>query len=129
MEERVKINYKSSMDRQPGAVWETNKCGKIEIIGKVDDGTGKYYLIKFLNTGYTKVVSGSHFKTGEIRDPYAKSVYGIGYVGEGNYSITKNKRESQLWYNMLARCYSSKYHENCPSYINCEVCERWHNFQ
>jgi hypothetical protein len=30
---------------------------------------------------------------------------------------------------MLKRCYDEKLHEKEPTYINCEVCEEWHNFQ
>lgn len=129
MDYKLKTNYRSSEDRQPGAIWDTNRSGKFEIIGKIDDGTGKHYLIRFLNTGHEQIVSGSAFKTGTIRDPYARIAKGIGYIGEGPYSYTKNKKEGTLWHNMLVRCYDPKYWEKCPTYIGCEVCERWQNFQ
>lgn len=29
------------------------------------------------------------------------------------------------WYNMMARCYSKKYQDTYPSYVNCIVCEDW----
>lgn len=32
------------------------------------------------------------------------------------------------WQSMLSRCYSVKYHERHPSYIDCEVCEEWKTF-
>ena len=66
------------------------------------------------------------------RDPYRRNTYGIGYIGEGQYkSSNEGKKTSQYscWMNMLQRCYSEKYHERQPTYIDCEVCEEWHNFQ
>lgn len=129
---KIKTSYKSPKERQPGAIWESNRCGKFEIIGKVDDGTGKYYKIKFLNTGHECIANGSAFKTGTVRDPMARLAFGIGYLGVGSNKPTKNgkiTREGHLWYNMLERCYCDKYHENTPTYKDCFVCERWHCFQ
>lgn len=54
------------------------------------------------------------------------SKYGVndmprGWIVESEW----NKRVYQLWMNMLVRCYNKKYHEKQPTYIECEVCERW----
>lgn len=46
--------------------------------------------------------------------------------------MVENKKETKcykVWHSMLARCYDMKYHEKRPSYINCEICKEWHNFQ
>jgi hypothetical protein len=65
-----------------------------------------------------------------MKDLYNKTVYGIGYIGEGNYKITVNKQRTNIsntWKNMLQRCYKGlKTH---PSYIGVTVCNEWHNFQ
>jgi hypothetical protein len=65
-----------------------------------------------------------------MKDLYNKTVYGIGYIGEGNYKITINKQRTNIsntWKNMLQRCYKGlKTH---PSYIGVTVCDEWHNFQ
>ena len=45
---KLKTSYKSVPERQPGARWTTKRYGEFEIIGKIDDGTGKYYYIKFI---------------------------------------------------------------------------------
>ena len=37
----------------------------------------------------------------------------------------KNCRIYETWTNMLARCYSEKYHERFPTYVECSVCKRW----
>lgn len=126
------IVYKSPKERQPGSEWDTLKCGKLKIIGKVANTQGKKYLIKFLNTGYECVVDGSHFSSGEIRDPMARLAQGIGYLGVGEHTITKKgkvTKEGHLWHNMLIRCYSEEYQNRTPTYKGCSVCERWQCFQ
>lgn len=131
-EVKIKTVYKSPSDRQPGAIWKTNRCGEFQIIGKVDDHTGKHYLIKFLNTGFEMVTGGSAFKTGTVRDPMAKLLYGRGYIGVGPYKTSSNCKLTKwgsLWHNMFMRCYDSSYLKRTPSYEGCSVCERWHCFQ
>lgn len=66
------------------------------------------------------------------RNLYDRTVFGIGFMGEGPYKSCVNYKKTPqyiCWKNMLQRCYSSEYHERQPSYIGCEVCEEWHNFQ
>jgi len=61
-----------------------------------------------------------------------KLMYGIGYNSRGTYRASKNRKSTKAyitWADMIKRCYSSKYHENKPTYIDCSVDERWHDFQ
>lgn len=72
------------------------------------------------------------FKNGKIKCPYERSVYRVGYLGKGEYKASKNGKNTRVyktWSCMLKRCYDEKLHEKEPTYINCEVCEEWHNFQ
>lgn len=73
----------------------------------------------------------NNFKNGKISCPYERRIYGVGYLGEGNYKVRENGKLTKCyntWQNMLQRCYDDKYHEKQPTYINCEVCEEWHNY-
>ena len=73
-----------------------------------------------------------NFKNGEIKCPYERRYFGIGYLGEGKYKTRENGKMTKCynaWENMLRRCYSEKYHEKYPTYKECEVCEGWYNFQ
>ena len=73
-----------------------------------------------------------NFKNGNIKCPYEKRYYEVGYIGEGEYKACENGKITRVystWNNMLKRCYDEKYHEKQPTYINCEVCEELHNFQ
>ena len=72
------------------------------------------------------------FKNGEIRCPYEKRYYGVGYLGEGKYKVSENgevTRCYKTWYHMLTRCYSDKYKKKKPTYEDCKVYEELLNFQ
>lgn len=70
------------------------------------------------------------FKRGKIKNPYSRTVYGIGYLGEGKYKAIKGSNSRyDTWRSMIKRCYSEKEHMEHSSYKNCTVSEEWHNFQ
>lgn len=72
------------------------------------------------------------FKNGKIKCPYERTVYGVGYFGEGNYKASENRKHTRVyktWNHILERCYSEKYHEKRPSYVDCKVSKEFHNFQ
>ena len=80
----------------------------------------------FKNAKYQK------FKNGNIKCPYERRYFGIGYLGEGKYKVTEHGKLTRVystWYSMIERCYDEKYHEIRPTYINCEVDKDWLNFQ
>lgn len=79
-----------------------------------------------------KGVQYNSFKTGLIKCSYEKRTYGIGYLGEGEYKASENGKDTRVyktWTDMLQRCYDEKYQKRQPTYIGCEVCDEWLNFQ
>ena len=72
-----------------------------------------------------------NFKRGQIKNPYDKSKYGVGYIGVGKHKAKVNCKYNYIydaWADMLNRCYHSK--NRFPAYYGtCEVCSEWHNFQ
>ena len=74
-----------------------------------------------------------HFKKGQIKNPMTPSVFGVGFMGIGDYKSCdengKNTKCYEVWKSMLMRCYDSKYYEKRPTYKGCRVCENWWNFQ
>ena len=76
-----------------------------------------------VNTSY------GNFKKGEITNPYDKTVYGYGYVGEGKYNRKDNHNRYEKWSKMIRRCYDPYELNKRPTYINCFVCDEWLNFQ
>ncbi len=72
------------------------------------------------------------FKKGTISCPYEKRYYGVGYIGEGKYKMSKNGKLTKCyntWHDMLKRCYDKKLHKKHPTYKDCEVYNKWLNFQ
>ena len=90
-------------------------------------------IMKFDN-GYIKHGSYKEFKNKSVKSPYCKSVYGIGYIGEGKYKVSINGKSTkpyQYWISMIRRCYSNTKIDLKKNYVykDCSVCEEWHNFQ
>ena len=92
----------------------------IDLTVQFEDGT----VVK--NTAYKE------FSSGSIKNLNHPSVFGKGYMGEGEYKAwggTKLTKEYSTWFGMLTRCYDEKFHKKQPTYRGCTVDEKWHNFQ
>ena len=70
----------------------------------------------------------TNFKRGEVLNPYRRSYFGKGYLGEG-FKPTRKDKSMVCWQNMLKRSYTDYYATSHPTYLNCEVCDEWLNFQ
>ena len=86
---------------------------------------GNYYV--FQHTTYP------NFKNGCIKNPYDKSVFGIGYVGDGKYQTRINGVNTiyyNTWHDMIRRCYNEGTKDKFPAYYGiCKVCNQWLNMQ
>lgn len=89
--------------------------------------------IKFLSTGnIIRDVSAKEVKSGFIKNPLAKSVYGTGCFGEGPFKAKIAGRftpEYQIWIGMMTRVYSEVERIKHPTYEEVTVCNEWLNFQ
>ncbi|EJY3122535.1 hypothetical protein OGA32_000117 [Salmonella enterica] len=106
-----------------GDTFNTKMNGTLEIIGYSDRKS--YYKVRFIETGYVTEVRLCKIKRGKVKDKLKPRVYGVGFIGDGKYSVTTHYTLYQRWKHMLERCYSGNY----PNYADCIVCERWMNFQ
>ena len=87
--------------------------------------------VQFLKTGYCKVAEMKEVRSGEIKDPYIPSVYGVGVLG-AKYPTRVNRvktKEYELWTNMLVRCYSDSSKKRRPTYEGCEVSDNFKNYE
>lgn len=114
-----------------GAKFE-NKQGEIfEVIGKSDKKD--FFFIKFKDeNGFIAERSRTNIFKGNIKNPFHKINYGIGYIGVGKYKSSDKNRLTKAynaWRGMLERCYCEETRGKYPTYKNVEVCEEWHNFQ
>ena len=87
--------------------------------------------IQFLKTGYEMEVQLGNIRKGEVKDPYAPSVYGVGISGT-KYPPTINgviTKEYDLWQSMLQRCYSDIYKKKYPTYESCEASDKFKSYE
>lgn len=75
-----------------------------------------------------------NFKKGQIKNPYDKDLYGVGYIGVGKWKVKdetgKWSRVYLCWRHMIERCYFEKNKDLHKAYYGiCEVCDEWLNFQ
>lgn len=72
-----------------------------------------------------------HFANGNVRNPFNKSIFGIGIVGDKYQTKINNKhiKEYVAWSGMLERCFDSKYKENRPAYEQVTCCDEWLLFE
>lgn len=86
-----------------GTKHQTKNCGSLEIVGK----DGWYWrTVRFDDTGTIMRVRTSALRSGSIRDPYAKTVLGVGFSGELPEEFEKHPHRRMLytrWHNMLTR--------------------------
>lgn len=71
-------------------------------------------------------------KMGKVENPYFPTVRGRGYLGQGKYKTKQDGKKTRIyetWVGLFKRCYSDKWLERQPTYLGCEVCEEWYNFQ
>ena len=107
-----------------------NKFGSKMTISKYIDA--KNIIVEFSNPKFSIKTTYRNFKILNVRYPYDKSVYGVGFIGIGDYDASIDRKASpqyDTWHSMLQRCYDEKLHKKRPSYIGCTVIEEWHNFQ
>ena len=75
------------------------------------------------NTSYV------NFKRGQVKNPYDKTVFGIGYLGAGRHKMqypdTKTNTKTYMsWKNMLDRCYGKQNRNLHPAYFDIStVCD------
>lgn len=87
----------------PNEILQSNTCGPFVILQMRPE---KRTQVKFLNTGFVRWGNTDNIRAGKIRDPYAKTKYGVGCLGEGYKRVPYYKKAKQLWSNVLKRCYS-----------------------
>ena len=113
-----------------GRIVDTLHCGKAVVSEYTNN---KNVKVIFIDTGYllstTKrsLLSSSRPR---LRDPLAKSVFGVGCIGEGRHKAHNGPADTKsfsIWRAMLRRCYYKP--ESKPWREGCTVVEEWLDFQ
>ena len=97
-----------------GEIYENNLQQQFVILKEFSKkratGRGNYrmYTVKFLSTGTVKDVYHENAVKHKVRDDYAISVYGVGFLGFRDKQCGFYNQGKQLWLNMMKRCYCEK---------------------
>ena len=122
---RMIVLSKNILNRLLGCEFDTNRCGKCFII---DYQSCTNVTVIFQKPICIVKCSLSNLRKGQVTNPILPRVYGVGFVGIGEYGY-KDRKLYKLWNGMLERAYSSKLHKKHQTYESVEVCKSWHNFQ
>lgn len=112
-----------------GKEFETNQSGTLVVTAY---NSASMVGVRFVDTGYETTVRMQAIRSGQVKDRLLPSVMGVGFVGDGIYKPSKGGKNTSAydcWNHMMQRCYSDKYHKTRPTYVDCEVCEEWQDFQ
>ena len=118
------VSYKDCV----GKVCKSTSSGDFKIV-KCNDS--KNVEIQFLKTDYKTTVRLGDIRNGEVKDPYAPSVCGVGISGT-KYPTKINDvqtKEYVLWKEMLRRCYSDSLKKRYPTYKDCEVSDKFKRYE
>lgn len=93
----------------------------------------KNVWVEFLDSfGHRCKVESKQLTLGTIKNPYHKSVKGVGYLGVGKYRCSIKgvlTREYVAWSSAMSRSYSLATKSRNTNYKDCTVHPDWHNFQ
>jgi hypothetical protein len=120
------------LDRGRTGEIKNNKCGTPM---KIIKDSGSSIIVEFQDENKYQIETVyQNFKMGQIKNPYDKSIFGVGMLGVGEYGTTQSNgkltRTYVTWHDIFVRCYYEKRKEKFPAYYGiCSVSEEWHNFQ
>lgn len=107
----------------------TNEGYEIEII---DCKSKKQCTIQFEDGFIVENKWYKAIKKGTIKNLNHPSVYGVGFIGYGEYNPidkTKTALYYTLWQGAIRRGYDKVFKDKNPCYSDTLVCKEWHNFQ
>ncbi len=115
-----------------GQKFKTQNCGDV-VVSQYNNN--KSVIVTFIATGTmleTKKEILIRSDRPRLRDPLAKTVFGVGCIGVGEHKAHTKGADTKafsIWRAMLRRCYyrGSQHHQ--PSYEGGRVAKEWHNFQ
>lgn len=113
-----------------GDIFQVNEGGSVTVVKYVNYQTVK---VKFNDEyGYETVTNAGNIKKGSLKNPFRRSVVGVGFFGVGVHLSSIDGKKCvgyAAWISMLNRCYNEKQRGRHPTYSGWGVHEEWHNFQ
>lgn len=116
------------MDIIVGNIYQSRSYGSFTVKSVINS---RSVIVEFLDTGFVTTARFDTIRSGEIKDKLSPSVHGVGFVGDGPYSTSKDGKNTEAylsWQRMIGRCYDTNYiHPHI--YKDVTVCNEWLNFQ
>lgn len=114
-----------------GNIYPTTKGGDVIVLEYVRD---THIVVEFLDEyRYRTVTQTAALTKGLIHNPYARTFYGVGYMGVGRFSTDptnpKTYKVYKAWIGMIERCSSVDKKLRDPSSVLSYSCSEWHNLQ
>jgi hypothetical protein len=117
---------KTPVTMQEGTIHKTALNGNLEVTRYCNS---ENVTIRFIGYDHEVKTTAGNIRKGKVKNLMLPAVYGVGYIGVGDYSFSRDKKAGATWNNILTRCYSEVEHKRRPTYIGCAVIPEWLNFQ
>lgn len=88
--------------------------------------------VQFEDGTIVKKAAYKEFSNGAIKNLNYPSIFGVGYIGEGEYKawgVDKLTKQYTTWFGMLSRCYNENNRHKAPTYKDVSVWKEWYSFQ
>ncbi len=113
------INHAKVKKHMDNIIYNSQGIG-MKIIKQIDP---KHIEIEFLDdTHYKTIILFNSYLDGNIINPYAPTVYGVGITGE---NVNCDSKEYEAWHGILRRCFDKKTKSKRHTYEKCTVCDEW----
>lgn len=112
-----------------GQIFPTKRDGDVCIINIADKN---HYTVMFLENIYVTNVRVDILFSGHIKNYMKPVVYGIGYVGDGPWMTSINRKTTKTyktWNDILQRCYAPRHENHKFNWSDVTVHSDWLNFQ
>lgn len=85
-------------------------------------------IVEFQDDYKTKICTTyNNFVKGTVKNPYHKSVFGVGMIGNKYPTWTNGKhtKEYTAWSKMIERCFSAEFKSKQNTYKDVKCCDEW----
>lgn len=124
------MKNKENREKLLGSIHPTKSGVDCQIINYVNN---REVVVKFLDEfGFEKPASLQAIRSGNVSNPYHRSVQGVGFMGVGVYASTVNWKMTpayRRWSALVARCYSQELRKEKQYYSEVSMSDDWLNFQ
>ncbi len=80
------------MEDYKGKVYPTNTSGKLKVLDYIN---AESVHVMFIDSGYKTIATMGRVKRGQVKDPLHRSVYGVGFIGDGFHKTHDNGKHTK----------------------------------